>query len=252
MKKKVISYQLSAKSKEQGAKSKEQGTIQNSKFKIKHYFNMVEIALAMGIIAIGLTGVFGVFPLALNTTRNAVGTHFSSNMGEKFVQYIAQEASDQTATDSDWINNHNTIAVNGNLDLYFPLGYNQSVADLNTDSFLKGGTLSNGADDEIEMGGWCLATTTEKLYDASNGGVVYAGTDSPGHYFLLSSDNYFHGEGIVWKSPIYTGATNADSIPMNIAMGINIEITWPFEMEYSKRKAWGNVKRYYLEVFNNN
>ena len=38
----------------------------------KHPFNMVEIALAMAIIAIGLSGILVLFPVGINASKSAI------------------------------------------------------------------------------------------------------------------------------------------------------------------------------------
>ena len=57
---------------------------------IRHNFNMVEIMLAVIIIALGLTSVFVLFPVGLNAARDAVAENHVSDIGETAANHIVQ------------------------------------------------------------------------------------------------------------------------------------------------------------------
>ena len=56
--------------------------------KQKYRFNMVEIALAIVIIAIGLSSVLVLFPIGINATRAAVEESLAPEVSEHVVHYI--------------------------------------------------------------------------------------------------------------------------------------------------------------------
>ena len=56
--------------------------------KQKYRFNMVEIALAIVIIAIGLSSVLVLFPIGINATRAAVEESLVPEVSEYIVHYI--------------------------------------------------------------------------------------------------------------------------------------------------------------------
>ena len=39
---------------------------------IKHYFNMVEIALALAVLAIGMSSILVLFPVGINANKAAI------------------------------------------------------------------------------------------------------------------------------------------------------------------------------------
>ena len=51
-------------------------------------FNMVEIALAIVIIAIGLSSVLVLFPIGINATREAIEESLAPEISEYVVHYI--------------------------------------------------------------------------------------------------------------------------------------------------------------------
>lgn len=63
----------------------------------KYRFNLVEIALAMGVIALGLSSIMGVVPVVLNTARDSVSDNEVANIANNFLgtlqMKLAQEGS---------------------------------------------------------------------------------------------------------------------------------------------------------------
>ena len=53
-----------------------------------HFFNMVEILLALTVIAIGMTSVLGLFPVGLNASREAIAQNCSADVADQMVTYL--------------------------------------------------------------------------------------------------------------------------------------------------------------------
>jgi len=49
---------------------------------------MIEVLLALTVIAIGMTSVLGLFPVGLNASRNAVAQNCSANVADQMVTYL--------------------------------------------------------------------------------------------------------------------------------------------------------------------
>ncbi len=47
---------------------------------MKHYFNMVEVLLALGITAVGIVGLMAVIPVSLKATRDAQAEYFATDV----------------------------------------------------------------------------------------------------------------------------------------------------------------------------
>ncbi len=59
--------------------------------KIRKYFNMIEIVLALGVIAIGFVSILALFPVGLNASRDAVAESYSAHSADQFVHYFVNE-----------------------------------------------------------------------------------------------------------------------------------------------------------------
>ena len=57
-------------------------------------FNMVEISIALLILGVGLISILGVFPIAANANREAVGMNYGSNAAEEMLNFIASRGLD--------------------------------------------------------------------------------------------------------------------------------------------------------------
>lgn len=53
-----------------------------------HFFNMIEILLALTVIAIGMTSVLGLFPVGLNASRNAIAQNCSADVADQIITYL--------------------------------------------------------------------------------------------------------------------------------------------------------------------
>ena len=62
----------------------------------KNYFNLIEIAMALGIIGFGVTAVMGVFSAALQNATNPIGENYAVNAAEMFFSYIVVDAKTTT------------------------------------------------------------------------------------------------------------------------------------------------------------
>jgi len=52
-------------------------------------FNMIELTLAMGAIAVGVISILALFPIGLNASRDSVARSYASNSAEEFLNYYS-------------------------------------------------------------------------------------------------------------------------------------------------------------------
>ena len=52
------------------------------------FFNMIEVLLALTVIAIGMTSVLGLFPVGLNASRNAIAQNCSADVADQLITYL--------------------------------------------------------------------------------------------------------------------------------------------------------------------
>ena len=79
-------------------------------------FTLVEVTMAIGVIALGMMGIMALFPIGFQASRNAIGDNYSSELADQFLQVIAMQCKMYEDTDgngdatgevygwNDWIN----------------------------------------------------------------------------------------------------------------------------------------------------
>lgn len=60
--------------------------------KRKHFFNMVEVLLALGVTAIGVTGLMGIIPIAMRANSDAQAEYFVSNIADSMYARLEDSA----------------------------------------------------------------------------------------------------------------------------------------------------------------
>lgn len=56
---------------------------------MRAHFNLIEIALALGILSIGLLGTLGLFSVGLNSNRDAIGRNYSADSADEILHQLA-------------------------------------------------------------------------------------------------------------------------------------------------------------------
>ena len=180
-------------------------------------FNMVEIVLALGVVAVGVVSIMALFPIGLNANRDAVARSYSADSVDQFLHYYAQLLK---RSDTNWTNYQTGL----------PLA-KPSVADDRTLSWTQQGS-TNFYYSSGNAGFWKIEqmASGSDLVDFS---AICRVWKNP-----LSADYYDSGSS-TWQS---------DTIDYAYALGINLEISWPVQLPYAQRQK----ELYYFELFNPN
>ena len=64
--------------------------------KSRHGFNLVEVALAMAVVGMGIAGVMALFQLGMQQSRDAVGDNYAADSAEQFITFAHQLAANGT------------------------------------------------------------------------------------------------------------------------------------------------------------
>ena len=156
------------------------------------FFNMVECALALAVVAIGVVSIVALFPVGMNATRDAIADSYAADAADLFLHYQAGRLK------TSWSN---------------------------TSGILIKSSTPPPTGSPVTIPG-----TSTTMVDGLNGAIlIQQGTD-------------FSGLFRIWRSNIVS------TIPQNIAVGLNLEVSWPAQAPYLKRQR----ALYYLEVFNPN
>ncbi|MCX6983260.1 MAG: hypothetical protein NT118_00725 [Lentisphaerae bacterium] len=193
---------------------------------MRKYFNMIEVTLAIGIVAIGLVGIIALFPVGFQSIRDSVGDNYVNDSSQLFLSYIKLLTKKDTTyptaqTQSDIDTQWNTVIGN------IPTSKPDSSASVDTVN--------------PSFTGWDT-TTVPNLYSISG---------TAGLYRIYSGANDFKAAVRIWKtptvSPVYvSGAwTFYSTVDCSKSCGLNIEFSWPLEKPYAQR-----TKRFfYYEIF---
>lgn len=197
----------------------------------RYCFNMIEVALAMAIIAFGMTSILGLYPVGINASRNAIAENSSIDAVEQFAGYIKSRAeSSPSGFDSLFSNAAGSL---------LPITGLPGVANIDTATatFLDNFRLDRTTN---QIAGF-------SLYRCPSSGCIYFVVQGPEG----SANCDFTGMLKVWRSPVgmsFRIDSTAVTDPVRVNKdenygwggGLNIEISWPLQIPYAARE-----KRYY-------
>lgn len=193
---------------------------------LKRLFNMVEVTLAIAVVGIGISGIMALFPVAINSTRDAVGDSYASFAADKFIHFFAGSAT----ADSD---------VPSDPDKF----WNMYIKTLLSTSPANASAINSAA-----TGSW-VATNAPGVYRTSTLSQLFK---------IAQGDPArpdFDGTVNIWISETATSVYNGSEWKLwpkdgggidykDYLVGLNLEISWPNSKLYANRE-----KRYfYLEV----
>ncbi len=162
----------------------------------KKNFNMVEIVLAIGAIAVGMVSIMALFPVGLSANRDAIAENYSADSAEELLHYLAVQAK----RSGQWSSYMGPAA--GTLDTSKPGADESSL------------TFSQVGDSSIYTSG---DRSFYQIIQKAAGGAV---ADFTGIYR-------------VWYTGLTISGTNIDT---GIAACLHVEASWPAELPYGNRQ----------------
>lgn len=201
--------------------------------KRKHPFNMIEIMLALGVCAIGITSIMVLFPVGSAATRDAAMETYAAHAADQMLHFMKYRI---TANDgADWATIISDADATGEILKAIPADSDYDLAHLNntsnwtTDSAwaeLQGTVYQNNLDTQIYQIVSHRNPADKKMGDAG---------------FDVGKIDY-RGILTIWKEQI---SVNGTSIPYTMGVKLNIKVAWPAELPIASRQ----VAYYSLEVF---
>ena len=193
----------------------------------KNFFNLVEVTLCIGVIAIGITGVMSLFPIGFNATRSAIGETYSAYAANQFLAYLTRNSNDTTKR---------YPTGTPTRDFWEEFVYPAATSE---DAIPENDNIPT--EDDEDDATFTLASSDTMIYSS----------DKPGLYRIkqgTSNITDFHATVRIWRSKIenlYIYNNNIAEISYEYAVRFNVEVSWPVEKDYAHRE-----KRYYcIEVF---
>jgi type II secretory pathway pseudopilin PulG len=218
-----------------------------------HFFNMIEILLALTVIAIGMTSVLGLFPVGLNASRNAVAQNMSADVADQMITYmrVINELDDTGAK-------YTANFITGSTDYSDSKYTDEGKIETESKDFLtayKAGDITTTSSDFPRVASkWTIFKNKEAGLENSM-------------FFVVQGPNCTEDTGerpidysamvLVWKSTVQIKRLIAGGDPAvstdwqlwpdpatyDYSGKLNIELSWPLELPYAERK-----KRYYQVV----
>lgn len=207
-------------------------------------YNLVEVILALGVVAIGVVSIMALFPIGASATRDAAMETYSSNAADEMfhmIQFMALNDGD-TLDDSwkKWIENNTKLATSKP---------EYDDADTDKNKWERLGNTTKGIDSNIfqtksTTPGVFLLISHHDPKAKNTATLADVGEDEDGSdEDLISYEKVdFRAVVLVWKEQVRVDPTGTDPVLLGYkdAAKLVIEVSWPEEMLYDKRQ-----KRYF-------
>lgn len=219
------------------------------------FFNMIEIALAMAIIAFGMTSILGLFPVGLNACRNSVAENCAVDSAEQFASYLKNYAEAGPANFEDLFG---TSATTGFYRETKPTAPPVTVVNDFLSAIVSGKGVNGAAYATPSVAaGWSIFYSDNvSPYTTYRG--TYFTVMGPGNYLAPGSGGTFSNWDfsamiMVWKSPLKsyvpnltaTGWLPDEDTKYERGAALNVEISWPLDVaDYNGRQK----RTFYIEV----
>ena len=217
---------------------------------------MIEVVLAMAIIAFGMSSILGLFPVGLNALKSSMADNYCSDAIDQMVGYLKNQAEYTPAVYSDA--KYIALITNATTGLPDAAGLTTTLL-ADRSKTVNGSTLDGFRDTflaDYRTSNFTGTSTFKRMFTDMNIFQVQTYNNMPYLYFIvqgqMTSKNIdFSAMILVWKSPV---TYNMKDIGGGISQctdstyakfsGINFEVSWPLEKPYAQREK----RYYYVEV----
>lgn len=217
--------------------------------KRQHPFNMVEILLALGVIAIGICSVMVLFPVGANASRDSIMEEYAAASAEQMLNMInfrLHMYDPGTHSTTKYWNDYIGVTADGGGHLT-PASSTGRPSDSDIEGMntkLDLDSASDWSSTNSLLGGSALEGSIFSYSGSNNYFQVVVHKDTPAA--TLSSIHAdmidFRALGVLWVDKV---DFNGTPLPYTMAARLNLELSWPVEIPYASRQ-----KSYYtLEVF---
>lgn len=210
----------------------------------RHAFSMVEILLALGVIAIGICSIMVLFPVGSSASRDTIMDTYASNCAEQMLNMVKYKLSyDKT--------NWNKYTASGSGDSLYKSDAPEEPASLADDLEFSPETNAHWANDDDLVKAKDLNTGIFRHKSHKNFFqiVVHRGDVETELENINAEDVDFRAVACLWISNVVVtnGTSSGTELSMGRAARINLKLSWPAELPESARQS----AFYTLEVFNN-
>ena len=203
-------------------------------------YNLVEVILALGVVAIGVVSIMALFPIGASASRDAAMETYSSNAADEMFHMLQFMAlNDGTTLDDSW---NKWIKNDTQLETSKP---DYDEANTEKDKWERLGDTTKGIDSNIfktkssKKGVFLLISHHDSSADKDATLADAGDTESDSTITYEKVD--FRAVVLAWKEKVREDPTDASKdIDFDEAAKLVIEVSWPEEMPYAARQ-----KRYF-------
>jgi uncharacterized protein (TIGR02598 family) len=228
---------------------------------VSRRYNLVEVILALGVVAIGVVSIMALFPIGANASRDASMETYAANVSDEMLQFVKYRLKlvEDNDNEQDKINKRWKDLVGTDTDPGAITETKPTKAKLDVD-ITKLDDTSEWETPDTDIFGDIFESThtiyqhhTDKqvfqlLGHRNSDDVKLGDTDSdPKKDFATNVD--FRAIAYIWKEQIAVDKTQSSDddkyVPYTSGVRIIVRVTWPAEIPYDARQK----ADYVLEVF---
>lgn len=232
---------------------------------VSRRYNLVEVILALGVVAIGVVSIMALFPIGANASRDASMETYAANVSDEMLQFVKYrlkevgETDKQTDIDERWEKlvgtSDSTGAIKETKPTKTKMEEKVKVTELDDTSVWKTpdtdifGNIFNDTHTIYQHDDAEMKQVFQLLGHRNSDDVKLGDTDSsdPKKDFATNVD--FRAIACIWKEQIVMDATQTseDDAKISYKSGVRIivRVMWPAELPYDARQK----ADYVLEVF---
>lgn len=205
------------------------------------FFNMIEVLLALGITAVGITGLMGIIPLGLNANRDAMAETFTADIANSYFARLTRNA----ATASDFSTFCTSVA-----NIPFPVASKESVTtpDSNTVNVYKNPISDLTAAQKASM----IRLPAEYTFTESGVDMESASVGGKSYFKIRvgkEGANFpdFEADLCGWKCypDDIPDVVNANEDGKRNLIRVYLEISWPVTAAYDNREKRIFIREFY-------
>ncbi|WP_337747793.1 hypothetical protein [Victivallis vadensis] len=214
----------------------------------KYYFNMIEIALAMAILAIGISSILVLFPVGINANKTAIANNNLADVAEYMMGYLRGRMAAAWANTLDAnMNQANNNSFRSTLPSSYPTDGDDAIPGDISSSWTALGNTAHGTRlyQLTANKGVFLFQQVSQIPDPAAGSSATIDVPDFSAIIKVWCDDTFDFQ--VFDLDSYTYANAQGITGLNKYMtALCMEFSWPAEAPYANRET----RVFRFEIFN--
>lgn len=225
-------------------------------------FNMVEIVLALAVVAVGVVSILGLFPVGMAASRDAMAIDYAANAADQFLhqlEYLIRRPA-TASVPTGW-----ELYVLGSIDKTASLTWSSAWNKFTIPDDSGMSITAERADFDVPANGELLETVAGDSSSTAGNEAVFryaSGSSATRRYKVIRylerssplDNDYdpaedvldFDAVMVVYRDQVSipTGS-GTSSVPYAMGAALNVDISWPAQLPEARREK----RTYRLELF---